>query len=108
MATESSVKLTEYSFFRGGGGSSCFKLLWALGMGCSKRNCVVQVSHPCDYGTAEPTQPTGWEGVTSGDSQDALALWLRKGTAAVLCHLVGVIPPQRQQSCFAWHPLSGK
>lgn len=33
MAVELSVKLSKHSFLDGGGGSSCFKLLWALGMG---------------------------------------------------------------------------
>lgn len=91
MVAELLVKFVEYFFFGGGGGFFCFKLFWVLGMGCSKRNCMVQVSYLCDYGIAELIQFIGWEGVIFGDLQDVFVFWFRKGIVAVFCYFVGVI-----------------
>lgn len=55
--------------------------------------------------TLWPNPFGGWDGVTSGNSQDALGLWFRKGRVAA--SQVSCLLKFSQQSCFAPHHLRG-
>lgn len=60
--------------------------------------------------TLWPNPFGGWDGVTSGSSQDALGLWLRKAElrkGRVATSQVLRLLKFSQQSCFAPHHLGG-